>query len=147
MNLSLCPVTREEAKLFVRRHHRHAPPGASSVFQVAVHDGEEIRGVAIVGRPVARHECDGRTLEVNRLCVLEGTPNAASMLLGAARRAAWALGYSRLITFTLKNEGGSSLRAAGMRIIGERPDRNWNSPGRPRVERNTGPKLKWEATR
>lgn len=144
--LSLCPITREEAHLFVRRHHRHAPsapPG--DLFRVAVHDGEEIRGVAICGRPVARHDDDGRTVELARLCVLPGWPNAASLLIGACRRAAWALGYRRLVTFTLQSEGGASLRAAGLRLIGSRADRNWNAPGRPRVERNTGPKFKWEA--
>ena len=100
----------------------------------------------MVGRPVSRCECDGRTLEVNRLCVEEGHRNVASLLLGACRRAAWALGYTRLVTFTLQTEGGKSLRAAGYRLIGERPDRNWNTPGRPRVEKNTGPKFKWEVT-
>lgn len=144
--LSLCPVTREEARLFVKRHHRHGPvPPPADIFRMAVHDGEEIRGVAIVGNPVARLACDGRTVEVNRLCVLDGYPNAASMLLGACKRAAWALGYTRLVTFTLQSEPGSSLRAAGFRIIAERADQNWNRPGRPRVERNTGPKFKWEA--
>lgn len=144
MKLSLCPITRSEAHQFVREHHRHhtAPPG--DIFRVAAHNGVEIVGVAIVGRPVARAEDDGRTLELTRLCVLEGQRNAASTLLGAVRRAAWALGYRRLVTMTLQSEGGASLRAAGYKCIGERADRNWNCPGRPRVERNTGPKFKWE---
>ena len=144
--LSLCPISRKEARLFVELHHRHAGPPPGDIFRVAVHDGEEIVGVAIVGRPVARLEDDGRTVELTRLAVSEGHSNAASMLLGAVRRAAFALGYRRLVTMTLQSESGSSLRAAGYRLLGERPDRNWNCPGRPRVERNTGPKLKWEAT-
>lgn len=144
--LALCPVTRDEAMRFVRRHHRHHAPPPGDLFRVAAHDGERIVGVAIAGRPVARAEDDGRTVEVTRVCVLPEARNAASMLLGAIRRAAWALGYRRVVTMTLASEGGASLRAAGYRLLGERPDRSWNHPGRPRVERMTGPKFKWETT-
>jgi hypothetical protein len=76
-------------------------------------------GVATVGRPVARHLDDGYTLEVNRTCTLDGTPNVNSMLYGAAWRAAKALGYRRLITYTQEGESGASLRAAGWRLIAE----------------------------
>lgn len=144
-DLSLCPISQKEARIFVERHHRHALPPPGDIFRVAVHDGEDIVGVAMVGRPVARMEDDGRTAELTRLAVAEGNRNAASMLLGAVRRAAFALGYRRLVTMTLQSESGASLRAAGYRLLGERPDRNWNAPGRPRVERNTGAKFKWEA--
>jgi len=89
-------------------------------------------GVAIVGRPVARAYDDGMTLEVNR-SVTDGTPNANSMLYGAAWRAAKALGYHRLITYTQEGESGSSLRAAGWRVIGQRPPRRgWDTPSRRR---------------
>lgn len=73
MSLSLCPVSRSEASAFVRRFHRHHKPAVGDVFRVAAHDGTEIVGVATVGRPVARMLDDGRTLEINRLCVEEGT--------------------------------------------------------------------------
>jgi len=71
---------------------------------------------------VARSYDDGRTLEVNRTCT-DGTPNANSALYGAAWRAARALGYLRLITYTQEGESGASLRGAGWRIVGERPAR------------------------
>lgn len=145
MSLTLCPVTREEAHQFVEMRHRHHGKPLGDKFCIGVHDGERIVGVAIVGRPVARMEQDGRTLEVTRLCVMPEAKNAASFLLGACRRAAWALGYTRLVTMTLQSEGGASLRAAGWKCIGERPDRHWNMPGRPRIERRSGLKLKWEA--
>lgn len=145
MSLSLCPLTYAEAVLFVDEHHRHrkAPPGHK--FAVGVHNGSEVVAAMLVGRPVARAEDDGRTLEINALAS-NGQRNACSMLLGAARRAAWALGYTRVVTMTLRSESGASLRAAGYKLIGERADRNWNCPGRPRVERNTGPKFKWECS-
>jgi len=145
MSLSLCPVSYEEACTYVGLHHRHHKAPVGHKWSVAVHDGFEIRGVAMVSRPVSRHEDNGRTLEVVRLCT-DGAKNASSMLLGACQRATWAMGYTRLVTMTLTAEGGSSLRAAGYRLVGERPDAHWNRPGRPRVETMTGPKFKWEIT-
>lgn len=112
MKLSLQPITLREAAAFVRRHHRHHGPARGWRFGIAVNDGEKVVGVAMVGRPVARGMDDGWTLEVNRCCT-DGTRNAASMLYGAAARAARALGYRRLVTYTLASERGTSLRAAG----------------------------------
>lgn len=68
-----------------------------------------------MGRPVSRHLDDRQTLEVTRVAT-DGTPNACSMLLGAAVRAARAIGYRRVLSYTLKTEPGTSLRAAGFRL-------------------------------
>lgn len=103
-----------------------------------------MRGVAIVGRPVARGADDGWTAEVTRCCT-DGARNACSMLYAAAWRAVRALGYRKLITYTLAAEGGGSLRAAGFRVVGEVAGRSWSCPSRPRVD--TVPhqdKLRWE---
>lgn len=142
--LGLCPLKRDEAQDYIREHHRHHNPSISDIFRVGIHDGDRVCGVATVGRPVARSYDDGRTVEINRVCVEDGVANGASMLLGACRRAAWALGYTRIVTYTLVKEGGASLRAAGYRVVGKRPDRHWHTPGRPRVARLTGEKLLWE---
>mgnify|MGYP006888295455 CR=1 FL=1 len=107
----------------------------------------EVVGVAIVGNPVARMLDDGFTAEVTRLCVLDGVPNGCSMLYGAAWRAARALGWRKLITYTLAEEGGASLRAAGWRCIGEAGGGSWSRESRPRVDLHpTQGKLRWEAT-
>jgi hypothetical protein len=90
--------------------------------------------VAIVGRPVSRHLDDGWTVEVTRLCALEDTPNACSMLYAAAWRAARALGYRRCITYTLASEPGTSLTAAGWTLLGERGGGPWSRADRPRVD-------------
>jgi hypothetical protein len=105
--LSLQPITFAEACEFVRKHHRHHAPSVGWLFGCAVNDGEKVVGVVMVGRPVARMLQDGYTAEVTRLCT-DGTKNAASMLYGAAWRAAKALGYRRLLTYTLETEAGSS---------------------------------------
>lgn len=149
MALEVVPIDFAEANEFIRRYHRyHRPVKAGYKFCVAVADTErnEIVGVAVVGLPVARHLMDGWTLEVRRTCT-DGTKNANSMLYGACWRAARALGYRRLITYTLPSESGSSLRAVGWRCIGMTAGDTWNRPncGRPRVDLHPlQRKLRWE---
>jgi len=88
---------------------------------------------------------NGWTLELTRCCT-DGTPNAASMLYGAARRATFALGYRRLITYTLASESGGSLKASGYKEIGAAGGGNWSCPSRPRVQTApTEQKTLWEA--
>ena len=107
--LEVCPMTLKEANAYVEQHHRHHKPVVGHKFSIGCSDGEKIVGVAIVGRPVARHLDDGWTLEVNRLCT-DGTRNACSMLYAAAWRAARAMGYKRLVTYILESESGVSLK-------------------------------------
>ena len=129
-------------------HHRHhrAPQGA--LFAIGLSAAGVVVGVAIVGRPVSRHLAARPYLaEVTRLCVLEGTQNACSQLYGAAWRAARALGYRELITYTLLSERGTSLKAAGWRSLGQCGGGTWSSPSRPRVDKHpTEPKQKWIAS-
>lgn len=114
MALRIVPVTLEQANGFVRRFHRHNKPVVGARFCVGVKD-TELCGVAIAGRPVAPRLDDGLTLEITRVCT-DGTRNAASMLYGACRKAARAMGYDRIFTYTLPEEGGASLRAAGFKL-------------------------------
>lgn len=133
VKLEIVPITLPEANEFVKAHHRHHHPVAGHKFSIALSDGQSIRGVATIGRPVARLPDDGWTLEVNRCCT-DGVVNGCSMLYGAAWRAAQALGYRKLITYTLASEGGSSLKASGWKLIGERGGGTWNRKKRPRVD-------------
>lgn len=99
--IELRPITQAEAFDFIRKYHRHHSVPVGALWWHAVHDSEGVlRGVAIVGRPVARRLDDGFTVEVTRLCT-DGTPNACSMLYGAARRVALDKGYRRGVTYTL----------------------------------------------
>lgn len=86
MKLSLQPITLREANAFVEMHHRHHQPARGCIATVAVNDGERVRGVAIIGRPVARMLQDGYTAEVIRVAT-DGARNACSMLYGAGARA------------------------------------------------------------
>lgn len=148
MALILTPINLDEANAFIVLHHRHHKPVPGSKFALAASAADKVVGVAIVGRPVARMSDDGWTLEVNRCCT-DGTRNACSFLYGAAWKAAKALGYRRLVTYTLPDEGGASLRGAGWKLLGLRGGGNWNVPSRPRIdtaEALRGQKLLWEAS-
>lgn len=145
MKLELQPITQAEANAFIARHHRHHSPPQGWKFGIAVGDGSVVRGVVTVGRPVARHLDDGYTLEVTRCCT-DGAKNAASMLYGAAWRAAKAMGYRRIVTYTLREESGTSLVAAGWIALYATPGRSWSCPSRPRVDTHPlGQKTLWEA--
>ena len=83
--------------------------------------------MAIVGRPTGRRLDDGETLEVTRLCT-DGTRNACSCLYAAAARKAKREGYSKIITFILQSEPGTSLRAAGWAMEAAKAGKpKWNA--------------------
>jgi len=143
MTLRVCPITRATAQEFVRRHHRHHPPQVGEKFAIGALDAGRLVGVAVVGRPVARGLDDGWTLEVTRLAT-DGTRNACSLLYGAAARAAKALGYSTIYTYTLASEHGSSLRASGWELDGAVRGRSWSCPSRRREDVSpTEAKTRW----
>ena len=116
VSLEIVPVTFRQASAFIAEHHRHHKPPRGMKFCLGIAKENVLVGVATVGRPVSRALDDGYTLEVNRTCT-DGTKNANSMLYGAAWRAAKALGYRRIVTYTEDSESGASLRAAGWRVI------------------------------
>lgn len=145
--LTVTPLDLDEANEFVRLHHRHHRPVVGHKFSLGVADEYGvIRGAAIVGRPKGRFDDDGMTLEVNRVAT-DGCANACSALYGAARRATFALGYRRLVTFTLPEEGGASLRGAGWKLLGKAGGGRWSCKSRPRVDLHpTQKKLRWEVS-
>ena len=144
MKLHIAPISFADAADFVLRLHRHHTPPVGHKFSIAAMSGDQRVGVAIVGRPVPRRRDDGMTLEVTRLCT-DGTRNACSFLYGAAARATFALGYRRIGTYILKREPGTSLAAAGWKLLGETPGRSWSVPSRMRDDSHPlGPKLLFE---
>ncbi|GHV37006.1 hypothetical protein FACS18949_17020 [Clostridia bacterium] len=140
-------ISLAEANAFVEQHHRHHGATVGHKFSIGafVEDkdsplnllGEHSKilvGVAIIGRPVARHQDDGATLEVNRLCT-DGTRNACSILYAAAARKARKQGYKRIITYILDSEPGTSLKASGFQFSHKTRGTSWNQPNRPRTDK------------
>jgi hypothetical protein len=150
MKLFAIPIKLTEASEFVKNFHRHNKPPAGGVFAVGVSDGEKLCGVAIVGRPVARYLDNGETLEVTRCCVVEEAPKGAcSFLYSRCWQAAKALGWNKLITYTLQSESGASMRGVGWRCVAELKKNNangWqNRPGREWQSVVGQAKFRWEA--
>lgn len=148
MKLRIAPVSLREANAYVAEVHRHHPPVRGHKFSVSVRDETgAIRGVAIAGRPVSRMLDNGETLEILRVAT-DGSLNACSMLYGAVRRAAIAMGYSgkNVITYTLQSETGSSLKASGWVCDGVSRGGSWSRSTRPRDDKSpTEPKVRWRA--
>ncbi len=148
MSLYVVPCTIRQANAYVKLLHRHNKPvtGTRLVFAAADSTGT-IHGVVLVGRPVSRHLDDGMTLEINRVCT-DGYKNAGSFLIAAAWKAAQAIGYQRLITYTLPVEGGASLRAVGWQNTPRKINHQWNCQSRPRDEQDIYlmDKYRWEVS-
>lgn len=157
MTLQIRPVTKDAARRFVQDNHRHneAPTKAQVSFVVGLYDDDTLVGVACAGQPVARGLADGFTLEVNRTCVQGYVPNANSMLYGAVCRVAKALGYRRVVTYTLHEESGASLKASGFTLVSDVGVRSWADDTQSRVRHDYDlfgqrrqaigqPKYRWE---
>ncbi|WP_077807255.1 XF1762 family protein [Neoasaia chiangmaiensis] len=138
------PVKQAQAFAMIDAIHRHHKRPVGWLFGIGARDAEgKVVGVCVVGRPSARRDDDGLTVEVTRLCT-DGTRNACSFLYGASWRAARSIGYVRACTFIFPEEGGASLRASGWSLLGTTPGRSWSVPSRIREDKHPlGIKEKW----
>lgn len=153
--LEIRPCDLKTAVAFVGENHRHNKPPNGHKFSIACYDDDRLCGVAMVGWPVARMLADGYTVEITRNCT-DGTYNACSMLYGACCRAAKALGYKRIITYTLESEPGTSLKASGWKMAAKNVGGGiWDTPSRRREQSqmtlfgeeekySTEKKVRWE---
>jgi hypothetical protein len=143
--LDIIPLSLADANEFVKKFHRHHRPLQFHKVSIGVVDDTNVlRGVAIIGRPVARQRDDGQTAEIGRLAT-DGCPNACSKLLAASWRVARAMGYRRIGTYTLAEEPGTSLRAAGWTLLYTTKGGSWERHSRPgRRTLHTGPKKLYE---
>ncbi len=139
--------SRELVNEWLEDVHGHAGPVAGWRFALGLRDQVSLVGVIVAARPVAPAGDPDRTIEITRLALLEGAPkNSASKLLGAACRAAKAMGYTDVQSFTLEHEDGACYRAAGFEPVGTTPGGRWSRRGRARRddERNAElRKTKW----
>lgn len=141
---TVAPITRNAASAWVAGVHRHLRrPVTGWLFGVELLLNGERIGVAMAGRP-ARMLQDGVTCEITRVAILPGHPNACSTAYGALRRAARALGYQRIVTYTRADELGHSPKAAGFRFDGAAGGGEADRPSRRRgpVE-DPSPKIRW----
>lgn len=149
----LVPIDLKVAKRFIREHHRHNPKITGWKCGVGLANGE-LRGVAVLSRPISLEvqAREPRTAEIIRTCTI-GDKNANSRLYGAMSRAAAALGYTAVITYTRPDESGASLMAAGFvedeGDFGSRPGQVWHGAQQSLIiddHDNSGPKRRWRRT-
>lgn len=142
--LKAVPLELKQANSFVDELHRHHDPVFRDKFRVGAMKDGKLVGVVQIGRPVSRMLDDGRTVEVTRLCS-DGTHNVCSFLYGKAAKIAGEMGYSKIITYILLSESGTSLKAAGWTLDAEKcGGGNWDKPSRRRTTTApTIPKQRW----
>lgn len=142
--LRAVPMTLKDAKTFVDQFHRHHKAPQGHKVSIGVKIADELIGVGIFGRPVARKLDDGLTAEITRLCVKEGNKNACSFLISRLAKCAAAMGYERIYTYTLETESGGSLRASGWQNDGTSPGGSWSSASRHREDKHPlCAKIRW----
>lgn len=149
MTLSVIPINLREANAFVQSFHRHNKPVTAHRFSIGASDGKKLVGVAIVNNPVARRLADGFTAEVLRCCVVDDAPKGTCSFLYSRAWKIWsAMGGQKLITYTLQEESGASLRGAGWKIVNQSPGYTgigWtNRPGREWQPVTGQAKFRWE---
>ena len=143
--MTAVPLTRDAANEMVKTWHRHHKPVVGYRFAIGAKDEKgKLVGAVIVGRPVARMVDQYSVAEVTRL-VTDGTRNACSFLYGRAATAAKAMGFLKIQTYTLPEEGGASLRGPGWVCDGvvRKDGRGWTSREGRREDQPTTAKLRW----
>lgn len=142
--MTIIPLALRQANNFVAKYHRHNNPVRGYKFAIGAMQSDVLLGVAIVGRPIARLLDNGLTAEITRVCT-DGTKNVNSFLYGACRKICLAMGYRRVITYTLRTESGASLRAVGALPIKIKGG-NWHRANRPREVQAVSlqDKIRWE---
>ena len=140
------PIELKDANRFIAQFHRHNKPVVRAKFQIGLMKDEELIGVGIVGRPIARMLSNGKTVEVLRTCIKENYPNACSMMYARLKRISQLLGYEKVITYTLQKESQSSLKALGASIVAEVKPQDWDRIDRRRTPQKVykEPKYRWE---
>lgn len=123
MSLRLLPIPIKRALRWCKLTYRRLPKVTGGMWAIAVLRGDDVRGIAVVGRPNAQalesRDLPQPRLQVLRVAVLEGDASlsghkgACSMLYAACARAARAMGCEDMWTYIHDDEPGTSLRAAG----------------------------------
>lgn len=140
--MKVVPCTVKAAVRWVATTHRHLPDLQGGLFAAAIADDAGWHGVAVAGNPPRVWQGTGRFV-ISRVAT-DGIGNGCSMLYGAICRAAKALGYSEAWTYTLPEEPGTSLRAAGFTDMGLTDGGEWGRAKRPRNKAvRPEPKRRW----
>ena len=143
--LKVIPLTLKEANNFVKLFHRHNLPAIGCKFAIGAIKNDILIGVAIAGRPINRFLDNKLTLEILRVCT-NGTRNANSFLYSKVKVIGKAMGYEKIITYTLQKESGASLKAINAIPVAKIKPQEWNTNKRKRKTQKVYKenKIRWE---
>ena len=117
-----------EAQAFVKRFHRHSKPLKRHMFSIGAYSNflmwseglcfpSGLEGIVTVDRCSSAWSKERNFVEIRRVCLSpKAKKNTASFLIGKAKTACFAMGYSKIVTYTQPHESGASLLAAGFWI-------------------------------
>ena len=146
--LSCIPLTLKDANKFVKEFHRHNKDCRGHRFSIGAVYNDELVGVAIVGRPIARKLDQKLIAEVLRNCVKPDAPKGTCSFLYSKAIQVWqVLGGKKVITYTLETEKGSSLKAVNFKDVSKTPvfKYGWtNRKNRILPETQKVRKVRWE---
>ncbi|MCP1161243.1 MULTISPECIES: XF1762 family protein [Bacillus] len=145
LRLQTIPITLKIAQEFISKFHRHNQAPQGHKFSIGLWDHDVLIGVIIAGSPVARHNNNGFTLEITRCCLKSSIyRNGISKMIGSVYQVAKAMGYTKIITYTLDHESGDSLKSCGFELEAITSGGSWNSTARKRENKApTTPKKRW----
>ena len=147
-HLTCVPLTLKDANKFVNQYHRHNKDCRGHRFSIGAIYKDELVGVAIIGRPIARKIDQKVIAEVLRNCVKPDAPKGTCSFLYAKAIQAWqVLGGKKIITYTLETEKGSSLKAVSFKDVSKTPvfKYGWtNRKNRILPETQKVRKVRWE---
>ena len=134
MILRVVPATVKAVVPWINARHRHLKRLKGGLLACAISRGEphEWCGAGVVANPAQVWQGTGRCV-ISRVCVVEGVQNGCSMIYGALAGAVRSLGYVEVWTYTLPEEPGTSLRAAGFVDMGMSAGGEHDREGRPRL--------------
>jgi hypothetical protein len=145
--IRIVPITLKRALRWCDAVHAHLEPPPGALVAVAVQDDtQRIVCVSILEVPSARMlGAQGVIAEISRVASDASTPNASGMATAALVRAAIALGYTRIVTYTMVGERGTTYRATGWRAVAISRGGHWDRDARPRdAATQPGAKVRWE---
>lgn len=118
------PITLRSANDFVQLFHRHNGRTArdGGKFAVSAIHENKLVGIAIVGNPISatfmNKEIYGHMAEVLRTCTHPFAPKGTvGFLYGVCTRVCREMGYDKILTYTLEDESGASLRGVGWKEV------------------------------
>jgi len=132
--MTIVPLNLSEANKFVAQFHRHNKKVQGAKFSIGLIEDNELVGVAIAGRPVVRLLDNGKTIEILRVCTKPEHKNANSQLYARMKRICQLMGYEKIITYTLKSESGSSLKAIHAVPVKDVRPQDWSRQYRRRIK-------------